>query len=194
MNGPKSHSCPTYRPIAGKVVGQTTCKTLPRNVCSTPCPSARVVSFHDTPSDMTLFQRQPSQKGVNPLLKKHVVVFASWEAVCEMETGVKEAYWGVSLGITCLRDEGRRTGQKNLNYNVCATETSAIPQGELWSSDDLLEWLPMQSWAFVSLNQPVIKGGLPCRGSKTLGRQLLGAQGNVWKGNKLWAISDQQTW
>lgn len=119
------------------------------NVCSLPYSSASLVLFHATPSGMSLFKRQPRQKGMKPCIKKHVVAGGlSWEADSEMETDVLDAYWVVILGITFLRGEGGRTEQrKNSNFSVTATETSAICQGSL-------QWFPTQSWAFVSLNEP----------------------------------------
>lgn len=107
-----------------------------KNVCSTPYPSASFVLFHATLSDMSLVKRQPSQKGVNPFLKEHVVVgWLPWEADSEMETDVLEVYWGVILRTSFLKGVGSRSGQrKNLNCNAVATETWAIWQGplELW--------------------------------------------------------------
>ena len=105
-----------------------------KSVCSTPYSSASFVWFHATSSDMSLFKRQPSQKGVNPFLKEHVVVvgWLPWEADSEMETGVLEVYWGVILGTSLLKGAGSRTGQrKNSNCNAVATETWAIQQGPL---------------------------------------------------------------
>lgn len=65
-----------YRTMTRKLVDQASIRILlskAKNVCSSVNSSACFVLFHDT-SDMSLYKRQPSQRGINPFLEMHFVI------------------------------------------------------------------------------------------------------------------------
>lgn len=97
---------------------------------------------------------------------------------------MEEAFWGVILETDLLRGAGSCTPQRKLELQCCSTDTSVTGQETLelrWP----LRGVPHTKLGSVSLNQPVSRGGLPCGGSKTLGKQLVSAEGNAWKGTQL---------
>ena len=101
-----------------------------------------------------------------------------------MKIGVQEVYEGVgvTLETTLLRSGRSGTGQKeNVNCNRVATGTSADPTGGsgAYLALRIVPYLEEGSWTFVFLNPPEIRGGPPCGGGITLGKQLLSAEGNV---------------
>ena len=134
-------------------------------------------------SDMSLFKKQPS-----PFPRNHIVL--GWlprenrlwhgDTVWRRLSGGwswKQIFSGVQEAA--LHRERTRTA-------MLLQQTLQLPDRRLWSLDGPWEGFLTQSWVSVSLNQPVSRGGLPCGGSKTSGKQLVSAEGNAWKGTQLW--------
>lgn len=181
----------TYRPMAGKggkptCLCQTLCLNMANRVCSTPYLPASFVSCYT--SDMSLFKKQP-----RPFPRNHTVVgWLPWETDADMETPCGGGFLGVILETDLLRGAGSCTPCRSFRTAMFGRHFS------YWAGDSgaqmALERGSPQSWVSVSLNQPVSRGGLPCGGSKTLGKQLVSAEGNAWKGTQLWPSRGQKTW
>lgn len=133
-------------------------------------------------SDMSLFKKQP-----RPFPRNHTVVgWLPWETDADMETPCGGGFlggWSWKQIFSGVQEAALH--RENSNCNV-VQQTVQLLDRRLWSLDGPWEGFPTQCWVSVSLNQPVSRGGLPCGGSKTLGKQLVSAEGNAWKGTQLW--------